>query len=196
MTVALFVALGTAYAQHDHGANDKKDGSKMNQSMHSGMKMESDQIVPYDAPNDFKDQLGKVYSTSLQLTEGFVAGENTSTIAKKVKSELGNVDMGLLKSSEAHMDWMMNLKVMNVALDEISESKDTKGQKAAYASFNEAFYRSIKAFGITGGPVYYQHCPMALDNKGAFWLSDSKDIRNPYLDMAMLTCGSNKEVIN
>ncbi|NNC61403.1 MAG: DUF3347 domain-containing protein, partial [Eudoraea sp.] len=34
------------------------------------------------------------------------------------------------------------------------------------------------------------HCPMANSNKGADWLSSSKEIRNPYYGEAMLTCGS------
>lgn len=30
---------------------------------------------------------------------------------------------------------------------------------------------------------------MAFDNKGAFWLSEIEEIRNPYFGEAMLNCG-------
>ena len=56
--------------------------------------------------------------------------------------------------------------------------------------------------------VYYQECPMALNNyeSSAFWLStegESKKRRNPYLGLhdpkygkAMLTCGATRDSIN
>jgi Cu(I)/Ag(I) efflux system membrane fusion protein len=37
--------------------------------------------------------------------------------------------------------------------------------------------------------VYKEYCPMAFDNKGAYWLSESEEIRNPYFGKSMLTCG-------
>ena len=40
-----------------------------------------------------------------------------------------------------------------------------------------------------GKPLFIQHCPMANSNKGADWLSLSKEIKNPYFGEAMLTCG-------
>jgi hypothetical protein len=36
---------------------------------------------------------------------------------------------------------------------------------------------------------------MANNGKGAFWLSETKDIKNPYMGKAMLTSGSIKEEI-
>ena len=197
MIVVLFVALGRLNAQHDHG-HAQKEGSKMDHSMHEGMKMGDGQVMTYDVSGDFKQQLTEVYNASLELTDSFVAGEaeNASNNSSVVKAALGKVDMGLLKSSEAHMDWMMNLKEMNMALDQISSATDIKAQRTAYASFNQALYKSIKAFGTTSSTVFYQHCPMALDNNGGFWLSDNKEIKNPYFGSSMLTCGSTKETIN
>lgn len=187
MMTVLFVALGSANAQHDHG-----------HALKEGSKMENGQAMVYDVSVDFKQQLTVVYNASLKLTDSFVAGgvENVSNNSSQVKAALGNVEISLLKSSEAHMEWMMNLKEMNTALDKISEATDLKAQRAVYASFNQALYRSLKAFGTTAGPVYYQHCPMALDNKGGFWLSNNKEIKNPYFGNSMLTCGSTKETIN
>ncbi|MEQ8878766.1 MAG: DUF3347 domain-containing protein [Cyclobacteriaceae bacterium] len=196
--VALFVALGTTYAQHNHGTNDKKEGSKMDHSMHQGMKMDKKGAITYEVSTDFKNQLTEVYNASLKLADSFVAGEveGVSNSSQQVKTVLGEVDMSLLKSSEAHMDWMMNLKVMNTSLDDMAGSKDIKDQKAAYDSFNQSLFKSIKAFGIAEGSVYYQYCPMALDSQGAYWLSDTKEIRNPYFGGNMLSCGSTKETVN
>nr|MBA4168268.1 DUF3347 domain-containing protein [Chitinophagaceae bacterium] len=46
--------------------------------------------------------------------------------------------------------------------------------------------RTVK---FDGQKVYYQFCPMAFKNQGAYWLSDKREIRNPYLSSKMPTCG-------
>jgi hypothetical protein len=46
---------------------------------------------------------------------------------------------------------------------------------------------------LGGTTAYYEFCPMAFNNSGAYWLSDNAVIRNPYFGDKMLTCGSVEE---
>lgn len=48
--------------------------------------------------------------------------------------------------------------------------------------------------GISGGNIYMQYCPMAFNNKGAYWFSSDKEIMNPYFGDEMLNCGGVKEI--
>lgn len=41
--------------------------------------------------------------------------------------------------------------------------------------------------------LYLSFCPMAFGGKGAYWLQDSRDIKNPYLGVKMLKCGEIKK---
>lgn len=41
--------------------------------------------------------------------------------------------------------------------------------------------------------LYQDFCPMADDGKGAIWISETKEISNPYLGAKMPTCGSIKK---
>ncbi len=50
----------------------------------------------------------------------------------------------------------------------------------------------IKTFGATQ-KLYQDYCPMADEGKGAIWISEIKDIKNPYQGSKMLTCGSVKK---
>jgi hypothetical protein len=45
------------------------------------------------------------------------------------------------------------------------------------------------------GSVYVAYCPMANNNEGANWLSNDKEIKNPYFGDKMLRCGSVMETI-
>lgn len=38
--------------------------------------------------------------------------------------------------------------------------------------------------------LYLEYCPMADNNKGAVWISETKEISNPYFGNDMATCGS------
>lgn len=46
---------------------------------------------------------------------------------------------------------------------------------------------------ITSGQIYMQYCPMAFNDKGAYWFASDKEIMNPYFGDEMLHCGSVKE---
>lgn len=50
----------------------------------------------------------------------------------------------------------------------------------------------IKTFG-SHRMLYQDYCPMADDGKGAIWISEIKEIKNPYQGSKMLTCGSVKK---
>nr|WP_293842934.1 efflux RND transporter periplasmic adaptor subunit [uncultured Arsenicibacter sp.] len=150
----------------------------------------------HTAPDAFKKQLTSVYEASLKLTEALVASNpaGAKSAAVNVEKTLAGVDMLLLKG-QAHTDWMTYLNAMNEGLKTLRNIGDLEKQRTAYAEFEDGLYRSIKAYGITDKPVYRQYCPMALNNKGSYWLSDEKPIRNPYFGNMMLTCGETKEEI-
>ncbi len=152
--------------------------------------------VPRQATDVFKKHLTGVYEASLELTEAFVTANATKTknASGRVQKALASVDMIQLSSS-AHTDWMTQLEVMNKSVKAIEATGNMEQQRTAYASFEETLYRSIKTFGITRKPAYRQFCPMAQNNKGAYWLSGKQAIRNPYFGDQMLTCGETKEEI-
>jgi len=52
---------------------------------------------------------------------------------------------------------------------------------------SEEIYDLVKAFG-SSKILYHAHCPMANDDKGAMWLSETKKIKNPYFGGKMNEC--------
>ena len=68
-------------------------------------------------------------------------------------------------------------------------------QREHFDMLSKDMYDMVKAFG-SGQTLYQDFCPMFNDNKGATWLSETKEIKNPYLGKKMPTCGSVKEEIN
>lgn len=168
------------------------------QQGHSGhTKTKLEETIKQEADPEFQKQLAAVFEASLVLNEAFVASDaqKVKKSIKPVQDAVAEVDMELLKG-KGHMDWMGYLKKINHSLSAIQASGNIADQRKHFSDFSDALYKSVKTFGIAGEKAYFQHCPMALNNSGAFWLSDSKEIRNPYFGSKMLTCGSVKETIN
>ena len=67
-----------------------------------------------------------------------------------------------------------------------------KHQREHFEMLSKDMYQLVKTFGA-GQTVYYDNCPMYNDGKGGNWLSESKEISNPYMGKKMATCGSVKE---
>jgi len=112
----------------------------------------------------------------------------------KVQQSLALVDMKLL-TGDTHMQWMDITGKLDNQLEQIASSGDIEVQRKAFSGLSNDFYKSIKTFGLMGKTVYYQFCPMAFANKGAYWVSENKEIENPYYGESMLTCGETIETL-
>jgi membrane fusion protein, copper/silver efflux system len=145
----------------------------------------------------FKQQLGKVVTEYIKLKDAFA--DDNSTLAQKeaknVKNALGNVDM-LLLLGDSHNVWMKALKPLNAAATKIENSKEIGTQREGLLVLGKNLSDAINTLGIeteNGQALYLEFCPMADNDKGGYWLSYDKEIKNPYYGKAMLTCGEIKD---
>jgi Cu(I)/Ag(I) efflux system membrane fusion protein len=152
-------------------------------------------IEPVETNPKFTEQLTDVYEAYLDMKNAFVEtnAEKVNTEAKDVIAALENVNMGLLEH-DPHMAWMDQLETLNSTIETISNSTDIAEQRKAFSRFNLAFYKSLKMFGLDE-KAYFQYCPMANNDQGAYWFSEIEEIRNPYFGDMMMACGENREVI-
>ncbi|HPG10771.1 MAG TPA: DUF3347 domain-containing protein [Chitinophagaceae bacterium] len=75
--------------------------------------------------------------------------------------------------------------------EHISKSK-IDHQREHFATMSKDMYDMVKAFGA-GMTLYHDHCPMYSD--GSMWLSETKEIKNPFYGDKMMTCGSVEEMM-
>lgn len=67
-------------------------------------------------------------------------------------------------------------------------------QREHFVMLSDDVSELVKTFGATQ-TLYVDHCPMANDNKGANWISEIEEIKNPYMGKKMPKCGKVQEVI-
>ena len=91
--------------------------------------------------------------------------------------------------------WNKEINTLLPLFRALAEAENMDQQRKALAPLSLALYHSLRIFPGSGQPIYYQYCPMAIDNKGAYWLSDKEEILNPYFGASMLHCGENRDVL-
>ncbi len=78
---------------------------------------------------------------------------------------------------------------------EIKTAADIEGRRSLFNTFSEKLTAYFKESKLASGVIYKQYCPMANNDKGGYWLSSEKEIKNPYYGDQMLKCGTVEEEI-
>ncbi|WP_339652601.1 efflux RND transporter periplasmic adaptor subunit [uncultured Maribacter sp.] len=197
---------GKVNTGHNHGgmkmdngeSEDGVDHSQMDMS-NTTMEAETDhtdmnqRIITTDT---FKGQLEEVFNAYIKLKDAFVSDDSgaVSTLTKTLLSAMKKVDMKQLTDHNAHNHWMTISKEITESATSISKISDIEKQRGHFKHLSAHLSKGVKLFGVNQ-KVYEQFCPMADNNKGAYWLSLKEKIQNPYYGSKMLGCGDNKLVI-
>jgi hypothetical protein len=136
----------------------------------------------------------ELVSDYLQMKNALIIdnSNNAATAGKAMADAFGKFDQSTLTTDQkkAYTDIADDAKEM---AEHIGKSAgNIPHQREHFDMLSKDMYDLVKLFGA-GQPLYVDHCPMYNDKKGADWLSETKDIKNPYLGTKMPNCGSLKE---
>ncbi len=139
--------------------------------------------------------LKALFGHYFEVKNALVATNKTKAAAhaKELVTAINKVEMNQL-SEEVHMVWMKTMKDLQADAQNISSAKSIEKQRDHFQRLSTNMYKLIKV-SDPESPVYYQHCPMANDGKGANWLSKENAVKNPYYGSQMMTCGKTVETI-
>lgn len=195
MHVLIAMAMMLAFVQCGSPKKEAED----EQGMHaSGDESAATASGPqFEVDRTFQEQLGRTLQAYLKVKDAFVASDAAAVKAESanLKAVLKSMDVKML-TGPALNDWSNYSNNLDMALAEMVGTDDIEAQRTAFSGLSDNLYKSIKAYGLGGMTAYYEFCPMAFNDQGAYWLSDSKEIRNPYFGDKMLTCGRVTEELN
>lgn len=188
-------AFGLMASCSGSGSQEHSDDANHDHEHASGSSASEEAGAPqFQVDEKFQEQLAGVFASYVELKDALVASdsEKVKAEAAETKESLAKADMALLTGA-AHNDWMNYLQPMENSLAEIANAADIEEQRKSFSTLSDNLYKSAKAFGLGGKEAFYEYCPMAFNNEGAYWLSDNDQIRNPYFGDKMLKCGEVKE---
>ena len=111
-----------------------------------------------------------VASDSLRVSKAALAGLN----ALRAVPQLANADDLLASFSN------------------LSNTPELLGQREHFRKLSELVIQAGPTGNNLEQTLYIQYCPMANSNRGATWISQFNDIKNPYFGNAMLSCGETR----
>lgn len=161
--------------------------------------------------NGFNESMSNAMNSYYALTESFV---NWDT--QKINTSLAELKTSIdsLRIQEMEKDSAIYPTVQgqweSIKAEIIGMQADTAiyEKRESLNMLSQQLFDLLRIVKYDGAKVFYQECPMALNNyeSSAFWLStegDNKKRRNPYLGLhdpkygkAMLTCGATRDSIN
>jgi hypothetical protein len=180
-------------------SNSNKSTENLNRSLGRPDKPQTDNSIitatsVTDAINTVSIKV--ILDAYLQMKNAFTEDNSigAATAGKKLESAFINFDKSTLTAAQkkTYEDVVADAR-------EHAEHIGTNGgniahQREHFELLSKDIYDLVKAFG--GGQVLYRDFDsMYNKGKGAYWLSETKEIKNPYMGKAMLTSGSIKEEI-
>lgn len=137
-----------------------------------------------------KDALKPLFTEYLSMKDA-LTNDNLESAKKAGSTILKTVD-GLnmsLFTGESHNVWMGLSSDLKNVLQQVQHFKTLEEIRKAFQQVSNTMIGLETSFNPNEEAIYVMHCPMANNNKGADWLSTSKEVKNPYYGQSMLTCG-------
>lgn len=161
--------------------------SMMNQGVVQPGPETKETVVNMEFPQSFQANFQVILGEYLKMKDAFVKSdsEDASKIARSAFELLETI-------SEENLGEMEKNHFAEVAqrLEAIANTSSLEKQRVSFVGLNENIVSVVLNMDQLEGDIYVQKCPMANNNKGAFWLSSNRAIKNPYYGEQMLTCGS------
>jgi len=146
------------------------------------------------ATGAFNESFAQLLDTYYSLKEAFVEEDSTkvNAAAKTLQLNSGSLKVEELQGDSTGMiketakQFAETIAGSSVAL---AAEQDMEAKRREFNMITDAMWSLTRTVRYNGSKVYYQYCPMAFDNAGAYWLSNSRQVRNPYFGSKMLSCG-------
>jgi hypothetical protein len=150
---------------------------------HDHPAIEQNEVVANTKPVLKNDKLNAVYQHYIHLTTALTNGD-----VSEAKIAANAIEAGAKEVNGA------SAIVSSAA--KITTGTHIEAQRKTYAALSNELIVLIKKEGMKRGELYVDFCPMALNDAGANWISNHKEISNPYFGKKMLDCGEVKETLN
>lgn len=123
------------------------------------------------------------------LKDALVASDaaQTTTVATSFIAEVEGLEHALNDPKHALSASLTTIKTEAKAI--VAAKDDVEKQRIPFEKVSDAMYQLVSDAALKHAGIYRQYCPMAFNDKGAYWLSHEEHIRNPYFGKKMLTCG-------
>ncbi len=147
----------------------------------------------------FNNSFAAVLNSYYSLKDAFVKEDTVKVniAATELKKAADSLKLNELKADDLIIE-TAKINATTIA-DEVKGLLGETGldnKRKSFQMITNELYVLVRAVRYDKEVIYFTHCPMAFNNKGADWLSNSSEIVNPYLPKKMLDCGEVKDSVD
>lgn len=189
VTTIFLAACNNGNKQSNESANASADTSASTMSATSNDSGQANNMQT-------KGSIKEIVDGYLQIKNGLVNddGKAAANGGKAMSDAMQQFDKSSL-TAEQKKDYSDMESDMKENAEHISENADKVAhQREHFDMLSQDMADMVKTFNA-GQNLYKDYCPMYNNKKGAIWISETKEIKNPYLGKTMPTCGEVKEEI-
>ncbi len=190
LIIGFAIVAVAVYFLYFYSGDEKKDYSPKQQPLTISKKSDSFNVPFNNMLNSYfelKDAL-----VNWDTAKANLAAVNLNETIAKVPYEILQADSSIISTAK------------NLAEGMIAESKaiagdpDINEKRKSFYTLSEDLYNLARTVQYDQQVIYHDKCPMAFgDDKEAYWISNTRDIINPYLGnkhpkyhSAMMNCGN------
>lgn len=140
----------------------------------------------------FYDSLHLAIADYYILSSALVKADTNAAnaAARTLRQHLDSLPLGLLQIDSSRLSIIReNTGSISAEVAGLLLEKTLDNKRASFEMISDLLFDLVKTTGLKGKTVYRQYCPMAFNDKGAYWLSDTTEVLNPYFGDQMLHCG-------
>lgn len=147
-------------------------------------------------PQAFKSNLEKLFHIYFALKNALAddAPEKARVHGRALKEQLNIIGKHSI-DGEHHLFWMEQYDAMEESIEKLVNASDKENMRAYFEPLSETFIETARTLGAIGQTWFVAFCPMYDNDRGAYWLSEFEQIKNPYFGSMMLDCGQVHETI-
>ena len=135
--------------------------------------------------------IGGIVNEYYAIKDAFVL-ENDAIINQHALAMQKGIDTLDLKSVQGtNLEKDKNTQLISeivAALKTLLNEKEIDAKRKPFQTISDKLYDLIKSVRFDKQIIYLEHCPMAFNQTGANWLSNTPDIKNPYIPKKMIDC--------
>jgi hypothetical protein len=172
-------------------------GTEREQLSNNKLEDTETELASFDqVPAGAKAQVKQLTSHYLEIKNALVASDAAAAkeAASKLNAPLDGFNATSLPADQQNL-YMQQAGAIREAANGITKATNVEAQRKHLGTLSQAVYALNKSFGTGENQLYHQYCPMANNNKGGYWLSAEKEVRNPYFGDKMLKCGKVTETL-
>lgn len=191
ITGMVLIAI-TAAACNTGSSTSEKNTKKEDTAMSNN----SSAMQPNSANASVDKSMKEMISQYLQMKNALANdnGQEAAAAGNAFVESMGKMDQTNLSAEKKKVWDDLSDDAKEMAQHIGTNADKIEHQREHFDMLSKDMYDMVKTFGA-GQTLYKTFCPMYNNNKGAIWLSETKEIKNPYLGKKMSTCGEVKEEI-